>query len=277
MPTRLTTAGLATAGVATTRAVTTGRVGTVDPTPGCGEVLDRPDLLVVAVVHQALRAQGRALAGALLDLRAGDAGAVSQLRDWFDGLLGVVAHHHAVEAALLDGPDDDADRAAIRTARQADRDRLDHALETVAAGLTGMVGLARLDAEPVRSALHREAVVAAEALVSAFDDHLGLSEQVILPAALAGSGAGSWVEHHEDALLRSDATAFPFLAPWLVPSCTAEQEDALFAGLPRLMRTTYRFVWKPRYERAFPLLATRVVRPLRPTVPLPSPDLPAAA
>jgi hypothetical protein len=250
-----------------------------DPSPRSGDadgtcadlaapVLGGHDLLLVAVVHQALRAQSRALAAALLDLRTGDRAAVAQVRDWYDGLLGVVAHHHAGEAALLDGPDDDQELAALRTARQADRDRLDHALETVAAALTGMVGLARLDAEPVRSDLHREAVAAAEALVSAFDDHLGLSERVALPAAVSRVGAGAWLEDHVDVLLPSDATAFPFLAPWLVPSCTPEQEDALFAQLPRLMRTTYRFVWRPRYERAFPLLAGRVVRPEHPDLPV---------
>ena len=217
------------------------------------DLVTRDDLFMFDVLHQAMRLQSRALCAALRALDPEDRDTPGQLVAWFANVLVAIEHHHQAEDETFFplAAAHDPEAAELFGALRGDHHELDRHLQAVAATLDN---LDRTRANGGAARQQARALAAATDLVVCLDDHLDREEATAFPIFLrsvprAAYAAGEAVVHEG-----GDKRLFAFLAPWLVPSCTPEQADRLFGLVPRIVRVLHRFVWRPRYEAAYPAL-----------------------
>ena len=91
--------------------------------------------------------------------------------------------------------------------------------------------------------------------------HLDAEEATTIPVLLARVARRDYLAATHAAIHATgadgDIKLFAFVAPWLLPACTPDQVERVYAKLPRMVRHVNRFVWVPRYERAFPAWCRR--------------------
>jgi iron-sulfur cluster repair protein YtfE (RIC family) len=222
--------------------------------------LQRDDLLMFEVMHQAMRSQSRALVFALEHFGRPDHVGATQLRDWYGQMLATIEHHHTVEDTIFfpllvaHAPE-----AADLQARMSDDHHvLDACLHAVAEALDAMVvsasGAVVMDEAPLgwAESVRRDAVRAAKALVDCLDDHLDREEAETFPIFMASVPHSAMEAAHAVAMDDGDKSLMAFVVSWGLPSTTPEQDRQVMAMLPRLIRPVVRYLWVPRYEKAYP-------------------------
>ncbi|MCU1358623.1 MAG: hemerythrin cation binding domain protein [Acidimicrobiales bacterium] len=218
------------------------------------------DLLMFDVMHQAMRTQSRALAVALGALDPTDRAGAEELQAWYTQMLAGIEHHHTVEDTIFFPMMVAHDPAAeaLQATMASDHHVLDEHLVAVSESLAALVVVASDGAlvasmpERYAASVRDDAVRATEALVACLDDHLDREEAETFPIFLASVPRVAMEQGHGQAMGDDGKKVLPFIAPWLLPSASPEQQAALLGGLPRLVRTVLRFVWVPRYTKAYP-------------------------
>lgn len=236
--------------------------------------LERDDLLLYDVLHQALRFQLGAFELAVRDLVHGAdedldgdrRDGVDELRRWLDQVRDVVRHHHRIQDDRILGLLEDDDAGAIDRAVEVDRRALADALALA------HQALGDLGADPGRETTARS-LAAAGRLSTAVERLVQQERATTLPALLAGVSRRSFQDATRLTAAEGDVRLLAFLGPWLLPACTDSQIDRVCAQLPRMLRHVTRFVWVPRYEQSFPRLSaagrhllSTAERPARPEV-----------
>lgn len=217
------------------------------------DLVTQHDLFMFEVMHQAMRRQSRALCAALRALDPEDRATPGQLVTWFGHVLTTIEHHHTVEDTVFFPlmVAHDAEAAELFGAMQADHHELDRRLQAVAVALDN---LDRTRANGGAARQQARALAAATDLVDCLDDHLDREEATTFPVFVRSVPRAAYAAAEARIMEEGDKKAFAFVAPWLVPSCTPEQADRLFGQVPRIVRVLHRFVWRPRYDAAYPAL-----------------------
>lgn len=222
--------------------------------------LERDDLLLYDVLHQALRFQLRAFERTVTELVQGAdqsldgdrRDGVAELRRWLDQVRDVVRHHHRIQddriRPLLADADADAGAGAIDRTVDPDRCAVADAFAVADRALD------HLGTDPGRRA-EACAEAAAHHLAAALERLVQRERATTLPALLAGVSRRGYQDATRLTAAESDVKLLAFLGPWLLPACSPEQVDRVCARLPRMLRHVTRFVWVPRYEQSFPRLA----------------------
>jgi hemerythrin-like domain-containing protein len=198
---------------------------------------NRPDLTLVTLIHQSLRADAARLAAALAAIGPGDRPSrVSAISAFYGQYREQLALHHRHEdklffPALAARAGADAMHLGELTAQH---DELDGALAAVShrlAALADPAGDFAADREAASSAL-----AAMTALLAA---HLALEERHALPLFETEMPAGQCKQL--EARARKDTTRAQarFLIPWVVAHASTDQRLALFRSAPPL-RLAYR-------------------------------------
>jgi hemerythrin-like domain-containing protein len=231
--------------------------------PAASELADRDDLLMFFVMHQAMRSQSRALVAALEWFGEPDHKGAVELRDWYRQMFQTIEHHHVVEDSIFFPMmvAYEPEVAALGERMAADHHVLDERLHDVADALEALVVATggevdwRLVPDGWVDSVRRDAIRAAQALGDCLDDHLDREEAESLPVFLRSVPKVEMAEGHRRAMEDGDRSLMPFVFGWALPSTSPAQEAQLLSTLPRLVRALARFVWLPRYEKAYPRMA----------------------
>lgn len=221
--------------------------------------LQRSDLLMFDLMHDAMRRGTAALRDALRDLTPLHRSGAAQLADYFSHMAAEIHTHHVVEdevffpAIEMTAPSMAAPLAAL------DRDHhgLDEAMESMHSALARLVRGGAMESDR----LHAEQVAAS--LSALIDEHLDREEDIVFPCLLASFTRQRFVELDEAAATYVDRKEIPFAAAWLLAGATPERAAALMARSPMVARWLYRMRWKSRFERSYPLITGRSARRYR--------------
>jgi iron-sulfur cluster repair protein YtfE (RIC family) len=222
--------------------------------------LREDDMLMFHVMHQAMRSQSRALVYALEHFGPEDRRGAEQLRDWYRQMLSTIEHHHTVEDTIFFPMlvEHAPEAAALRDRMEADHHVLDERLADVSEALDAMVVaasgvVANAEApEGWAESVRGDAILAAQALVDCLDDHLEREESTTFPVFFASVPHSAMEAGHAKAMEDGDKALMAFVIAWGLPSTTPAQERQVMAMFPRIVRALVRFVWVPRYEKAYP-------------------------
>ncbi len=222
--------------------------------------LAREDLQMFDLMHGAMRAGSRSLRAAVAELAPFDRAGARQLRDYYTHMHAEILQHHTVEDEVF-FPGLVAKvpaTASIEVELHEDHVRLDRSLDRTQAAFDALV--AHDGAEPQR----RTAEEAADELSRLLDDHLDREEAAVLPAFLAAFTAAEYGRLDDAASAYVNKKEFPFVGPWLLAGATEDEAEWLFGRTPKVVRWLYRWSWKPKFDRAYPLIVGRVATRRRP-------------
>jgi hemerythrin-like domain-containing protein len=206
----------------------------------------KPDLTIVTLIHQSLRADAARLATATAELGPGDR------QDRLPGIQAFFGHyreqltmHHQHEDQLFFpalAAKAGADKMHL-TELAGQHEALDTAVQAAGEGLTALGDpAADLAAARVRAA---SALSTMAGLLAA---HLTLEEQTALPLFESHMSAADYKRLEAGARKASPRPQAQFLIPWIIAHATPQQRDALFRSAPPL-RLAHRLLLRRRYQR----------------------------
>jgi hemerythrin-like domain-containing protein len=205
----------------------------------------KPDLTIVTLIHQSLRADAARLATATVELSPGDR------QDRLPGIQAFFGHyreqltmHHQHEDQLFFpalAAKAGADKMHL-TELAGQHEALDTAVQAAGEGLTALGDpAADLAAARVRAA---SALSTMAGLLAA---HLTLEEQTALPLFESHMSAADYKRLEARARKATPRPQAQFLIPWIIAHATPQQRDALFRSAPPL-RLAHRLLHR-RYQR----------------------------
>ena len=205
----------------------------------------KPDLTIVTLIHQSLRADAARLATATAELGPGD------LQDRLPGIQAFFGHyreqltiHHQHEDQLFFpalAAKVGADKMHL-TELAGQHEALDTAVQAAGEGLTALADpAADLAAARIRAA---SALSTMAGLLAA---HLTLEEQTALPLFESEMSAADYKRLEARARKATPRPQAQFLIPWIIAHATPQQRNALFKSAPPL-RLAHRLNHR-RYER----------------------------
>jgi Hemerythrin HHE cation binding domain len=192
----------------------------------------QPDLTLVNLIHQSLRADARRLTAAVTSLHPEDRAArLAGIRAYFDHYHAQLATHHAHE--------DDLFFPALQARVGADRMHLNalagqhealdtavHAARGALAALADPAGNFTADRARAADAL----TVMAELLAA----HLTLEEETALPLTESEVPAAEYKKLETRARKATPRPQARFMIPWIIAHSTADQQQALYRSAPPL-------------------------------------------
>lgn len=190
----------------------------------------KPDLTLVNLIHQALRADAARLAAAVSALDPGDQrGRLPGIRAFFGHYRAQLATHHAHEdelffpalAAIVG-----ADRMHL-DALAGQHEALDAALQTACDGLAAL-------ADPAGNftADRASAAGALSAMADLIAAHLSLEEQTALPLTESEMPAAEYKKLETRARKTTPRSQAQFMIPWVIAHATPDQQKALYRSAP---------------------------------------------
>jgi hemerythrin-like domain-containing protein len=204
-----------------------------------------PDLTLVNLIHQALRADAARLAATVAALDASDGpGRVPGIQAFFDQYRGQLAMHHTHEdelffpalqarvgAGRMRRSELDSQHQALDAAVHAAGDRL--------AALTNPTGDFATDLT--------KAAYALSLMNELLAVHLTLEEQTALPLFESDMPAADYTKLETRARKATPRPQAQFMIPWIVAHATPDQRKALFGPAP-FLRLVHRLNHR-RYQR----------------------------
>lgn len=223
----------------------------------------KPDLTLVNLIHQSLRADAQRLAAAVTALDPGDRpGRLPGIRAFFDQYRAQLATHHTHEDELF-FPALEARVGAGRmhlNALAAQHTALDAAVHAACDGLAALADPAgNFPADRVRAA--GALSMMAELLAA----HLTLEEETALPLTESEMPAAEYRKLETRARKATPRPQAQFMIPWVIAHSTADQQKALYRSAPPI-RLLY---WLNR--RRYRHLDQALTHPARPPAAAPPP------
>jgi iron-sulfur cluster repair protein YtfE (RIC family) len=211
----------------------------------------KPDLTLVTLIHQSLRADAARLAATIAELGPSDRrGRLPGVQAFFGQYREQLALHHSHEDVLFFPAL--AGRAGASTMHlselAAQHEALDAALLAVGDRLAAL-------ADPASdfAAVRAEAASALSAMARVLDAHLRLEEQTAIPLFESDMPAADYKKLEASARKATSRTQTQFLVPWVVAHATPAQRKALFKSAPPL-RVAH-WLTRRRYRRLDQALA----------------------
>jgi hemerythrin-like domain-containing protein len=191
----------------------------------------KPDLLLVTLIHQALRADADRLVTATSALRSADAQRLTGIRMFFDEYREQLCLHHAHEDNLffpaLQGILD-ADQVPLAELA-GQHETLDADLEAVSDGLATLAtpsgDFAADRADVVNTMVDMAAHLGA---------HLTMEEQTVLPLMESSVSSATYEQLEAQARKLTPRRRAQFLIPWVIAHANPGQRRALFKSAPAL-------------------------------------------
>jgi hemerythrin-like domain-containing protein len=204
----------------------------------------KPDLLVVTLIHQALRADADRMVTTASALNAVEIQRLHGLRLFFDEYREQLCLHHAHEDDLFFP----ALVAVIEESRipiaelAVQHGSLDSDLQAIRDGLAS-VGTSSGDF----AAEHAEVVSRMTGMAKHLDAHLTTEEETVLPLMASAVPHATYKQLEDQARKLTPRCRAQFLIPWIVGHANPDQRRELFRSAPPL-RAAY-LVNRHRYRR----------------------------
>ncbi len=205
----------------------------------------KPDLTLVNLIHQSLRADAQRLAAAVAGLDHSDRPArLPGIRAFFDHYRAQLAMHHTHEDELF-FPALQAKVGADRmqlNALAGQHEALDAALHAAGDGLAALADPAG-DFATDRARAADALSVTAELLAA----HLTLEEETALPLTESEMPAAEYKKLETKARKATRRPQAQFMIPWIIAHASADQQKALYRSAPPI-RLLY-WLNRRRYHR----------------------------
>jgi Hemerythrin HHE cation binding domain len=205
----------------------------------------KPDLTIVTLIHQSLRADAARLATATAELSPGDRqGRLPGIQAFFGHYREqLIMHHHHEDQLFFPALAAKVGAHRMHLAElAAQHEALDTAVQAADEGLTALADpAADLAAGRVRAA---SALSTMAGLLAA---HLTLEEQTALPLFESDMPAADYKNLEARARKATPRPQAQFLIPWIIAHATPQQRSALFRSAPPL-RLAHRLHHR-RYQR----------------------------
>jgi hypothetical protein len=133
------------------------------------------------------------------------------------------------------------DELALLQAMEDERGRIDPLLDAVD------------DALADRDQGHQRLADTVGALTAELSGHLAHEERNTLPLMDRSQTPAEWQSFVADQRRNNGIRGAAQFFPWLLDGASAEQTQAVLAGLPTPLRVVYRRIWQPRYGPPRPL------------------------
>ena len=213
----------------------------------------KPDLTIVVLIHQALRADGARLVATVTSLQPGDQqGRVPGVRAYYDRYREQLIAHHTHEdtvfyPALAAKVGDDR---MCRVQLEAEHAQLDDVLTSIGKGLD------ELAASNGDFSVRRDRVVAdLTTMVDELGSHLDFEERVALPLFVSEIPVEEYNALEKKVRRATPRDESSFLIPWLAESATPAQRKAWFRTTPPL--AIVYLINRRRYRRVDAALVAR--------------------
>jgi len=190
----------------------------------------KPDLTLVNLIHQSLRADAQRLAGAVTALDPSDrADRLPGIRAFFDHYHAQLATHHTHEDELF-FPALQAKVGADRmhlNALAGQHEALDAALHAACDGLAAL-------ADPAGNfaADRARAAGALSDMAELLAAHLTLEEETALPLTESEISAAEYKKLETKARKATPRPQAQFMIPWIIAHADADQQKALYRSAP---------------------------------------------
>ena len=217
----------------------------------------KPDLTVVNLIHQSLRADAARLAAAINELGPGDR------RDRLPGVQAFFGHYRA-QLAMHHSHEDELFFPALAarvgaglmhlTELAGQHEALDAALHGVGEDVAAL-------ADPAAdfAAARVQAASAVSAMAGLLAAHLSLEEQAVLPLLESDMPAADYKKLEAKARKATPRPQARFLIPWIIAHAAADQRKALFRSAPPLWLANR--LHRRRYRRLDDALVPAAERP----------------
>jgi hemerythrin-like domain-containing protein len=216
---------------------------------------EKPDLLFVTLIHQALRVDADRLVAAASALDSVDVQRIAGLRLFFDEYRGQLCLHHAHEDDLFFP----ALQAVVDESREpiaeleVQHGALDSDLQAIGDGLASL-GTPSGDF----AAEHTGVVSSMIGMAKHLDAHLAMEEETVLPLMASAVPRATYKQVEAQSRKLTPRRRARFLIPWIIGHATPDQRRDLFKSAPPL-RAAY-VVNRHRYR-----LFDRALRTSNPT------------
>lgn len=205
----------------------------------------KPDLTLVTLIHQSLRADARRLTATIATLRPAERmPRLPGIEEYFDSYVDqLVTHHHHEDELFFPAL---AARAGKNEMHLNELDDQHHELDKAIRVVRGK--LAALADPAIDFATERaSATDASSAMTALLDAHLTLEEETALPLLERHMAAADYKKLEARARKATPRPQARFLVPWLVAHASPDQRKALYRSAPPL-RLIYRLNAR-RYRR----------------------------
>ncbi|MGH3273577.1 MAG: hemerythrin domain-containing protein [Streptosporangiaceae bacterium] len=192
----------------------------------------KPDLTLVNLIHQSLRADAARLAATVSALDpSGRPSRLPGIRAFFDQYRAQLATHHTHEDELF-FPALEARAGADRmqlTALASQHEALDAALHAARDGLAAL-------ADPAGNFIadRARAAGALSAMAELIAAHLTMEEQTALPLTKTEMPAAEYKKLETKARKATPRPQAQFMIPWVIAHATPDQQKALYRSAPPL-------------------------------------------
>jgi hypothetical protein len=190
----------------------------------------KPDLTLVNLIHQSLRADAARLAATVTALDPGDRpGRLAGIRAFFDQYRGQLVMHHTHEdelffPALLVRVGASRMHLSELSSQHEALDAAVHAASSALAALADPAGDFTADRATAAGAL--------SAMADLLDAHLTLEEQTALPLTESEMPAAEYKGLEARARKATPRPRAQFMIPWIIAHATPAQQKALFSSAP---------------------------------------------
>ena len=203
----------------------------------------KADLLLVTLIHQALRIDAERLVAVASALNPADAQRIASLRLFFDEYREQLSLHHAHEDDLFFP----ALQAVVNESQvpiaelTTQHGTLDSDLQAIADGLASL-GTSPGDF----AAEHADVVSSMVGMAKHLDAHLTMEEETVLPLIASAVPQATYKQLEAQARKLTPRCRARFLIPWIIGHATSDQQSDLFKSAPPL-RAVY-LVNRHRYR-----------------------------
>ncbi|WP_225724969.1 MULTISPECIES: hemerythrin domain-containing protein [unclassified Nocardia] len=204
--------------------------------------MNRPDITMMILVHNAFRRELRRFRSAAAD-SVDNPEAFAAVRDGWRTFNRYLTVHHTVEdeilwPALQSKLSEDSIGTALLIEMAAEHARLDPLLSAIDADLAD----------------GRTADLAArfDNLAEVLEDHLTHEETAALPLVTATLTVAQWRTFGDEQRRRIGIRGGAWFFPWLLDGAEPAARAWALALLPPPLRLIYRYLWQPRYARRSP-------------------------
>lgn len=190
----------------------------------------KPDLLFVTLVHQALRVDAHRMVAAASGLQAGDTQRIASLKSFFDVYREQLCLHHAHEDDIF-FPTLHAiagESAAPIAELAAQHAVLDSDLEAIGDGLSSLGASGNFASE------RADVVGGTTRMAEHLEIHLTMEEDTVLPLMASAVPQATYKQLEAQARKRTPRRQARFLIPWIVGHATSDQRRELFKMAPPL-------------------------------------------
>jgi hemerythrin-like domain-containing protein len=217
----------------------------------------KADLLMVTLIHQALRVDADRLVASASALNSAEVQRIVSLRLFFDEYRGQLCLHHAHEDDLFFP----ALQAVVNESQvpiaelSTQHETLDSDLQAIGDGLASL-GTPTGDF----AAEHADVVGSIVGMAKHLDAHLTMEEETVLPLMASAVPQATYKQLEAQARKLTPRSRARFLIPWIIEHATRDQQRDLFKSAPPL-RAVY-LVNRHRY-RLFDRALLRTPNPSR--------------